>query len=485
MWERITPPKMVPSALVSLGSSSTLMAGMRSSLNVSPRPAVPWRQVYPSRRSAPYSAAASQVAAECETNPRHGGPPRAIALPDRGPVPRAPLGRGQRGLPGPRVPVLRRRPPAPGHGTRGLRGGTPLAAPRPLLRDPLAAVTALVFEAALRLAPGILHGPIANVAYTGYHWHRGGIYDLDAHAGPLLRPDVHRRMYWQGHWWHHHTNADGYRGPREPHPDALFLGDSMVYGHGVEDGETLPAQFAAVTGRPVANLGQQGTSLLQSLMIFERKGLALRPRVVYVVSHPTDLEETVRCYAPGELERFLAEPGYRPLVRDEWQPRPAWDPVSLFARRLALPLQSSAVSGALLRRPTARDVPPPPHRAPGAREGAVRPVRGVRRRPFEGATGGPPEERLAWRVQSRAALEIKRACDSVGARMVLLDLGYPEALSRAVEALATEIGVAYSPAGRVVLDRALAGEEMYLVDDGHWTPAGCRAMAEELARRGD
>src|SRR5512134_3141873 len=39
----------------------------------------------------------------------------------------------------------------------------------------LAAVTALGFEAALRLAPGILQGPIANVAYTGYHWHRGGV----------------------------------------------------------------------------------------------------------------------------------------------------------------------------------------------------------------------------------------------------------------------------------------------------------------------
>jgi hypothetical protein len=347
----------------------------------------------------------------------------------------------------------------------------------------LGAVTALGFEAALRLAPGILKGPIANIAYTGYHWHRGGVYELDPHAGPLLRPDVHRWMYWQGHWWHHDTNADGYRGPREPHPEAVFLGDSMVYGHGVGNLETLPAQFAALTGRPVANLGQQGTSLLQSLMIFERRGVPLRPRVVYAVSHPTDLEETVRCYDPGELERFLAEPGYRPLVRDEWQPRPAWDPVSLFARRLALPLQSSAVSGALLR--SLRDGTLRLRRGqPQAPERFV-PSEEFRKQPFGGATGGPPEERLAWRVQSRAAAEIKRACDAIGARLVLVDLGYPEALSRAVERLAAEIGVAYSPAGRTVLSRALAGEEMYLVDDGHWTPAGCRAMAEELAREGN
>src|SRR5262245_21898963 len=32
MWDRITPPKIVPSALVSLGSRSTLIAGTRSGM---------------------------------------------------------------------------------------------------------------------------------------------------------------------------------------------------------------------------------------------------------------------------------------------------------------------------------------------------------------------------------------------------------------------------------------------------------------------
>ena len=58
----------------------------------------------------------------------------------------------------------------------------------------IAAVLALVFEALLHLAPRILSGHVANVAYTGYHWQRGGIYDLDDHAGPLMRPGVRRSM---------------------------------------------------------------------------------------------------------------------------------------------------------------------------------------------------------------------------------------------------------------------------------------------------
>jgi len=343
----------------------------------------------------------------------------------------------------------------------------------------LAAVTVLGFEAVLHLAPGILSGPIANVAYTGYHWHNGGVYELDAHAGPLLRPDVHREMYWQGHWWHHDTNAAGYRGPAVPRAEAVFLGDSMIYGHGVENDQTVPAQFTRLSGRPAANLGQQGTSLLQSLMIFERRGLGLRPRVVFVCSHPTDIEETTRCYDRRELERFLAEPGYRPLVRDEWQPRPAWDPVSLFARRLALPLRCSAVAGAFLR--SARDGTLRLRRGgAGAAPGRFVPSEEAIHAPFGGALGGNPDESLAWRVQSQAVREIQRLCQGLGARLVLLDLGYPEAMSRATEALAAELGVMYSPAGRTVLARALAGEEMYLADDGHWTPAGCRAIAGEL-----
>jgi hypothetical protein len=65
---------------------------------------------------------------------------------------------------------------------------------------------------------------------------------------------------------------------------------------------------------------------------------------------------------------------------------------------------------------------------------------------------------------------------------VLLDLGYPRGLSRAVEALAGELQVEYSAAGRVALDRALAGQPIYLADDGHWTPEGNDVVAAELSR---
>ena len=57
--------------------------------------------------------------------------------------------------------------------------------------------------------------------------------------------------------------------------DAVFLGDSMIYGHGVENDQTVPSRFAAHTGLVVVNLGQQGTDLLQMWLRYRRLGTPL------------------------------------------------------------------------------------------------------------------------------------------------------------------------------------------------------------------
>jgi hypothetical protein len=96
--------------------------------------------------------------------------------------------------------------------------------------------------------------------------------------------------------------------------------------------------------------------------------------------------------------------------------------------------------------------------------------------------GASPEDALGWRVHVRAIRQIRRLCDGAGARLVLFDLGYPRGFSQAVEALAAELGVEYNPAGRLALERALAAQPVYLVDDGHWTREGNDIVATVLAR---
>jgi hypothetical protein len=343
----------------------------------------------------------------------------------------------------------------------------------------LATVTAASFELLLRAWPGLLKGAVANVAYTGYHWQRDGIYRLDPHRGPVMRPSFRRRMYWNGHWWWHEANADGYRGAKLERADAVFLGDSMIYGHGVEAEQTVPARFQARSGLVTANLGQQGACMVQQLLTFLETGVRLRPRLVFVCTHPTDLEEVVRHYGESELARFVSAPAQEarawPHASPEFRPRPAWDPVAFWSLHVALPMESSGVLGAVTRGlrgkgqvvVARRDpfVPTPAERAMGL-DGLVPP--------------GLADRTLPWRAHRHALGEIRRACQRIGARLVLFDLGYPDALSAAVRAAAAELGADYSDAGRVVVERSAHGERMYLKDDGHWSPEGADAMAAAL-----
>jgi len=347
----------------------------------------------------------------------------------------------------------------------------------------LAAVTALGIEALLRVWPGLVQGAVANKLYSRYHVYTGGMYERDRHLARRLRPDVHAMTYWNGHWWRHDTNPQGFRGPAVSRADAVFLGDSMIYGHGVETDQTVPARFSALTGRPVANLGQESTALVQASMLLRRKGLALGPKAVFVCSHPNDLEDDSILYEESELRRFLAEPDYEPSVREKalW-PKPWYDLFEIWTRHVGLPLRSSGLAGTLakaavdgtLKLRRGRE-PGPPKRFVPSDEYVAQPFAPL-------APGAGEKDKLEWEVHRSSVALIRRLAEGIGARVVLFDIGYPTAFSRAIEGLAREQGLEYNPAGRVVLARVRAGEDLFLIDDGHWNPAGADAVARELAR---
>jgi hypothetical protein len=336
----------------------------------------------------------------------------------------------------------------------------------------LGACTTFLLELVLRLRPGVLGGPIANVAYGGYHWHRGGIYGLDDHRGPVIRPSVRRPMYWNGHWWQHTANEDGYRGPKLDRADVVFLGDSMIYGHGVEDDQTVAAAFSRHTGQAAANLGQQGTCQLQSLLTWRARGRSLRPRYVFASVHFTDLEEIDVMYEPDEQRRFREEAFYTPLAVPRYRPRPWWDPVAFWSAHVALPLRVGGLLGTLAQAMRAGEL----RRTSAGKEATwLLPSEVDLARPFP--TDGP-----GWATERHALAALQRECAAAGVRLVLFDIGYPRAFTAEVEEIARRIGADYSPAGRTVLARGQAGEEVYLRGDGHWTPLGNEVMARELAR---
>lgn len=337
-------------------------------------------------------------------------------------------------------------------------------------------------EAVLRLAPGVLRGWIANEAYGGYHCLAGGIYERDCRLGYALKPSTSTTLYWNGHWWRHETNAAAYRGDQVERADAVFLGDSMIYGHGVENAQTVPSQYGAQGSQSVANLGQQGTCLVQMCARLRAIGTPLRPQVVFVCCHFNDIAEAGYWYSTEELQRFLAASGdYEPLARIEFHPRPWWRADQHIWNAHVAP--SLRLAGALdagyhllgnsrLRKAVATG-PAVPY-VPSAEK---------LNEPFApGEAAASSKDRLEWKVHCHAAACLKELCAASGARMVLFDIGYPHAFSHAMEQLAKRLRVNYSPAGRTALVKALSGDDIYLANDGHWSAAGCAFVAAELAK---
>jgi hypothetical protein len=84
-------------------------------------------------------------------------------------------------------------------------------------------------------------------------------YVADATLGVSLRPGATERVSFGGNpVTRVRINADGLRGAELPPPRAdelLVVGDSQVFGLGVEEQETFAARLGQLTGRPVVNAG--------------------------------------------------------------------------------------------------------------------------------------------------------------------------------------------------------------------------------------
>jgi hypothetical protein len=347
----------------------------------------------------------------------------------------------------------------------------------------LAAASVASLEAVLRIFPGVLTGQTANYAYSGYHDHSGGIYRCDRHMGLAMRPNLRREIYWNGHWWLHEANAAGYRGPQVHRAAAVFLGDSMIYGHGVANDDTVSSCFRARTGLEVANLGQQGTCAIQYWLRLRDVGLSLSPCVVFVCCHPNDIDEPCYFYSADELRRFLERPiddGQPPTVLEKFLPRPWWSLEEIWNEYLAIPLRvTGAMNGLKLKASDPSGTRTSPA-APALGYASVAGMIDAHFAPWEATAS--EEARLGWQAHVRSLEKIAWCCRRQGATMILFDIGVPREFSKAMESLAHQLGVRYSSAGRIALDRALAGADIYLANDGHWSAHGCDVIAAELAK---
>src|SRR5262245_1480995 len=167
----------------------------------------------------------------------------------------------------------------------------------------------MVLELGLRTFPLVLPHALANYLTTRYHSGPSGIYRYapELHMN-LMIPNDDRVLYFNGYRWRHRTDSRGFRNPVErEHASIVLLGDSIVYGHGVEEPSTIRSHLEAILEQPVANLGRQGSSIhdeYQTLRVF---GVALRPRYVFVFFLANDLDD-LGLLTEDEMTAFLETP---------------------------------------------------------------------------------------------------------------------------------------------------------------------------------
>jgi len=167
-----------------------------------------------------------------------------------------------------------------------------------------------LFEASLHVYPQMLGHTFANGVFSKYNTSATGIYYRDyALKMNFMVPNFKTQMYYYGYTWEHQTDEFGFRTvPGRVRTDVAILGDSFVYGHGMQFSNTVAARLEQYTGMTVSNLGRQGDSAWQEAFLLTEHIDRVRPRYVVYVYFQNDIRDLYDYLTDDELNGFLAAP---------------------------------------------------------------------------------------------------------------------------------------------------------------------------------
>ena len=182
----------------------------------------------------------------------------------------------------------------------------------------------IIFESLLRIYPLVFGQNFANGVLGKYTTRHGGIYYYD----PLLKinfmkPSYNTTMYYSGYTWSHSTDSKGFRNDVERETaDIILLGDSYIYGHGVENNQTAARFIESLSGYSVVNLARQGDCSYQELYLLYNYGIHYKPKYVIYFFYDNDL---IDLYIHGvNITGFVTSFETIPLYLNQkhviWQP---------------------------------------------------------------------------------------------------------------------------------------------------------------------
>jgi len=173
-------------------------------------------------------------------------------------------------------------------------------------------LTLLLVEAALQLAPRLFSPGVQHLAFSRYDALPGGMYVRERQTRMrLMRANVTMRTYSHGYWWNHATDALGFRSPHNlERRDVLLLGDSLIYGHGVEESQTVAHFLRSEHQVAGYNMGSQGQCLYECYVTYRLYAEELQPEAVVLFVFLNDILDLVNrrhpeeIADPPEIERF-------------------------------------------------------------------------------------------------------------------------------------------------------------------------------------
>ncbi|HEV2852117.1 MAG TPA: hypothetical protein VHC97_04865 [Thermoanaerobaculia bacterium] len=353
---------------------------------------------------------------------------------------------------------------------------------RPLLRrlgavllSSLLGLAAL--EAALRTLPLKRASALANEVYTAYGSFPGGIYFTEPETRiNFMVPNLETVNFWNGYSWRHRADGLGFRNPPGlKDRSLLLLGDSLIYGHGVEEEQTVAHILRTRDGRPAYNMARQGDCLYQQYVLLRLYRDELAPRTVVLFVFFNDFSDLLFYRTREEIERMpelgLDDRALRRRVADLGR-NPRYPPRRQLYRLRSLRLLrgvAKSFSGDWMARAEA---------APAGEDDLAAAV--LRPEPFA----------LASRYYRRVLGECQRLAAGKGAvlQVVLLDAGAGpgsdgqrayERLRLFLEKTSGEAGFSFTTTAGV-----FAGcGDCFLPHDGHFSPQGHARLARFLDAR--
>jgi SGNH hydrolase-like domain, acetyltransferase AlgX len=343
---------------------------------------------------------------------------------------------------------------------------------------------------------------------------RGKFCRSDPVLGWEGRPDVQDEFQWADCRHRVVQNAQGFRGPaygprRGAAPRVVVLGDSFVWGFGVEEDETFAAVLARATGAEVVNAGVSGYGPDQCLLAWKRHAATWAPdEVVLFVTLANDLEDiaSTERYGYGKPAFRLGADGALqttgvPVPAVDWAAASRPLPVRVRQSRTSALLARSALfalaTDALAR--TAWAGPPLESAGLVPTGGADGPIALHMRPP-------PAEVEQAWRLLAAIVGTLQEDVRAHGARLTVVaipaaDEVYDDRWARRVAHARLDPGVvldreepgrrlatlAQAAGARAVdllpdLRRAgLSDRRLYYAVNHHWTASGHRVVAGVLA----